>query len=69
MMDEVIAVEPSNDTYIRYTKDIAEFERLKDRFEKLMLRYDAEHEAIERAYQEAHAELTGEAFWDSYTQL
>lgn len=61
-MDEVIAVEPANDTYVLYKKDLKEFARLKARFEELMLRYDAEHEAIEQAYRDAHAELTSEAF-------
>ena len=68
-MDEVIAVDPANDTYVIYKKDADEFDRLKERFEKLKDYYEKNGEKIIKDYQKAREELSGEKFWDDYLKM
>ena len=65
-MDEIIAVDPANDTYVIYKKDKDEFAKLKQRFEQLMKNYEKNGEKIIKDYQKAQSELAGEKFWDGY---
>lgn len=65
-MDEVIAVDPANDSYVIYKKDKKEFKRLKDRFEKLMKEYKKSGDKIIKKYQDSREELANEKFWDKY---
>ncbi|GEM_PF-126234 len=65
-MDEVIAVDWANDTYIIYKKDKDEYERLKKRFETIIKNYEKKGEKIIQEYKDARAELSGEKFWKAY---
>ena len=66
LADTIIAVDPTNETYVVYKRDRKKFNRIKARYEKLMAKYNAEHKNIEKAYQDSLNEITGEAFWDGY---
>ena len=66
LADTIIAVDPTNETYVVYKRDRKKFNRIKARYEKLMAKYNAEHKNIEKAYQDSFNEITGEAFWDGY---
>lgn len=66
LVSKIIAVDPSNDSYVIYTKSRAKYNELKKRYEEIIYKYDNEHERIEQEYRDSAKDLTGKAFWDKY---
>lgn len=61
-----IAVDKTTQTYVIYKKSRARFKKLKERYERVINKYNSEHKIIEKRYQDASKELTSEAFWKEY---
>lgn len=66
MASEIIAVDPSSETYVIFYKDIEKYNGLKKRYEMLMKKYNDNYEQIEKEYRDSAGELTGENFWKEY---
>jgi len=64
-----IAVDQTNQTYVVYKKNRKRFEQLKERYDRVMNKYNVEHKRIEKAYQDNIDELTSEGFWKKYLKI
>ena len=62
----LLAVDPVHGQAIVRERDQARYEELEARREAVYARYDAEHEAVERAWKEAFPRLTSLDFWMDY---
>lgn len=60
------AIDANRDKYTIYRKDRRSFNRIKNRFNNLMERYDKNHEEVEQEYQNYLKKVTDLAFWDNY---
>lgn len=68
-MNEIIAVDPSNDTYTRYKKSVKQYKKLVERYEKLINYYENNIDRIKKDYQASRNTLTGETFWKQYLHI
>ena len=64
-----IAVDQTNQTYVVYKKSRKRFEQLKERYSRVMGKYDREHKKIEKDYQNSFVFLTGQDFWNEYLHI
>ncbi len=64
----VYAVDPINEIYTVYKRDVAQYRNLTKRYDELLKRYDAENKKIVEQYREAEQGMESKSFWDVYLQ-
>ena len=66
LADTIIAVDPTNETYVTYKRSREKFNKIKARYERIITKYNNEHKRIEKEYQDSVKEITGDEFWEAY---
>ena len=60
------AVDLVNESYVVFERSKSKYKAIKDRYSKIIGKYNNENERVVKEYQEAYAEMTSEAFWKEY---
>ncbi|MCF0232785.1 MAG: hypothetical protein HUJ63_11110 [Enterococcus sp.] len=66
MRKELVAVDVHNDKAIIRKRNPKAFKKVYDRRKKLVAKYKANKESIEKSYKDAYPKLTGIDFWKNY---
>ncbi len=60
------AIDPINNLYAVYRRNDKTFKREKERFNKLIARYNNEHEEVNKKYKSYEEKMTSVEFWNDY---
>lgn len=66
LTDVNYAVDPVNDTYVAFKKDLGKYRALTARYNELFGRYQAENPKLTEAYKAAEKEMESLDFWTEY---
>ena len=69
LVDTIYAIDPLNDIYTVYHKDVSKFKELSRRYRILMKKYETEKEQVSASYRAGGEKMQGIEFWTNYLKI